>query len=62
MSHRGTCSPHLGVSFDTAVNPFAEQFAEEEVILDPFAMTAGDALANRPLVQSEEGRRLRRSS
>jgi type II secretory pathway predicted ATPase ExeA len=57
-SHTGIGGPHLGVSFDTAVNPFAEQFAEEEVILDPFAMTAGDALANRPLVQSEEGRTL----
>jgi type II secretory pathway predicted ATPase ExeA len=39
-------------------NPFSETFAEEEVILDPFAMTAADALANRPLVRSEEGRRL----
>ena len=48
----------MPMTFDSAVNPFAEQFAEEEVIIDPFAMTAGDALANRQLVQSEEGRRL----
>jgi type II secretory pathway predicted ATPase ExeA len=45
-------------ALESAFNPFAEHFAEEEVILDPFAMTAGDALTNRPLVYSEEGRKL----
>ncbi|MEX2140830.1 MAG: AAA family ATPase [Pirellulales bacterium] len=39
-------------------DPFNESFVEEELVIDPFAMTAADALANRPLVQCEEGRRL----
>jgi type II secretory pathway predicted ATPase ExeA len=49
--------PHAQLSFGTH-DPFNESFVEEELVIDPFAMTAADALANRPLVQCEEGRRL----
>ena len=51
--------PYMELSFSTD-DPFSEPFVEEELVIDPFAMTAADALANRPLVQSEEGRRLAR--
>jgi type II secretory pathway predicted ATPase ExeA len=51
--------PYAELSFSTD-DPFNEPFVEEELVIDPFAMTAADALANRPLVQSEEGRRLAR--
>jgi len=49
--------PYADVSFGTH-DPFNESFVEEELVIDPFAMTAADALSNRPLVQCEEGRRL----
>jgi type II secretory pathway predicted ATPase ExeA len=45
---------------DSSWNPFNERFAHEELVIDPFAMTAADALANRPLVECEEGRKLGR--
>jgi type II secretory pathway predicted ATPase ExeA len=51
-------SSQVDISFGTTVDPFSETFAEEELVIDPFAMTATDALANRPLVQSDEGRKL----
>jgi type II secretory pathway predicted ATPase ExeA len=53
--------PQIDLSFesnDSAFNPFSETFAEEELVIDPFAMTATDALANRPVVQCAEGHNL----
>jgi type II secretory pathway predicted ATPase ExeA len=51
-------STQVDLSFEMAPNPFSESFAKEEVVLDPFASPAADALANRPLVACEEGRQL----
>jgi type II secretory pathway predicted ATPase ExeA len=50
--------PQFDLSFEAAFDPFSETFAEEELVIDPFAMTATDALANRPIVQCAEGRNL----
>jgi type II secretory pathway predicted ATPase ExeA len=50
--------PQIDLSFEAAFDPFSESFAEEELVIDPFAMTATDALANRPIVQCAEGRNL----
>jgi hypothetical protein len=50
--------PQIDLSFEAAFDPFSESFAEEELVIDPFAMTATDALANRPIVQCTEGRDL----
>jgi type II secretory pathway predicted ATPase ExeA len=54
-----TSWPDTAVSFGT-FDPFNESFAQEELVIDPFAMTAVDALINRPLVECEEGRKLGR--
>ncbi len=51
--------PDAALSFG-AFDPFNESFAQEELVIDPFAMTAADALTNRPLVECEEGRKLGR--
>jgi type II secretory pathway predicted ATPase ExeA len=51
-------APHVDLSFTTSSDPFGETFTEEELVIDPFAMTGTDALANRPLVYCEEGRKL----
>jgi type II secretory pathway predicted ATPase ExeA len=41
-----------------SANPFSEQFADEEIVLDPYAGIELDPLYNRPIVESEEGRAL----
>jgi len=48
----------IDLSFEVASDPFSETFAEEMLVIDPFAMTATDALANRPIVQCAEGHKL----
>jgi type II secretory pathway predicted ATPase ExeA len=50
--------PQIDLSFEATFDPFSETFAEEELVIDPFAMTATDALANRPIVQCAEGHNL----
>ena len=48
----------IDLSFDPqlSANPFSEQFANEEIVLDPYAGIEFDPLYNRPIVESEEGR------
>jgi general secretion pathway protein A len=48
----------IELSFDPqlSANPFSEQFADEEIVLDPYAGSEFDPLHNRPIVESEEGR------
>ncbi len=41
-----------------SVDPFLEEFVEEEVVIDRFAMMQRDVLAGRPLVRSAEGHEL----
>jgi hypothetical protein len=56
----GTSGTEIDLSFEPqlSANPFSEQFADEEVVLDPYAGIEFDPLYNRPIVESEEGRRL----
>ncbi len=48
----------IDLSFDPqlSANPFSEQFANEEIVLDPYAGIEFDPFYNRPIVESEEGR------
>jgi type II secretory pathway predicted ATPase ExeA len=56
----GTLGTEIDLSFEPqlSANPFSEQFADEEIVLDPYAGIEFDPLYNRPLVESEEGRAL----
>ena len=54
----GSIGPEVELDFGTSADPFSELFDEEEVVLDPYASIETDALANRPLVESAEGREL----
>jgi hypothetical protein len=50
----GKTGPEVELVFPT-VDPFAEAFAEEEVVIDRIAAMQRDPLAGRPLVRSVEG-------
>ncbi len=54
----GSIGPEVELDFGASADPFSESFDEEEVVLDPYASIETDALANRPLVESAEGREL----
>jgi type II secretory pathway predicted ATPase ExeA len=53
-----TKTPEVELVFADPDDPFAEQFVEEEVVVDRFAELESGLLANRPLVRSAEGREL----
>jgi type II secretory pathway predicted ATPase ExeA len=50
--------PEVELVFGEPDNPFEEEFAEEEVVVDRFADLDSSAFADRPLVASAEGREL----
>jgi hypothetical protein len=54
----GSIRPEVEIQFEPTANPFHEAFDEEEVVLDPYTTIETDALADRPLVYSDEGREL----
>jgi type II secretory pathway predicted ATPase ExeA len=53
-----TKAPEIELVFTDPDDPFAEDFAEEEIIVDRFAELESGVMANRPLVRSAEGRQL----
>jgi type II secretory pathway predicted ATPase ExeA len=53
-----TKAPEIELVFTDPDDPFAEDFAEEELVVDRFAELESGVLANRPLVRSAEGREL----
>jgi type II secretory pathway predicted ATPase ExeA len=57
-SAMGSLGSQVDFSFGASLDPFSEAFSEEEVVIDPFWSSTNDALANRPVVQCEEGRKL----
>jgi type II secretory pathway predicted ATPase ExeA len=54
----GSIGPEIELTVSAAVNPFAEPFEEEEVVIDRYTTPNTDALANRPLVRGAESRAL----
>ncbi len=52
----GSIGPELELVFQSASSPFHQSFEEEEVIIDRYTAIEADALTNRPLVHSAEGR------
>ena len=50
--------PEVEIVFPAAIDPFGDDFLEEEVVVDRFAEMEFNVLANRPLVHSAEGRAL----
>jgi type II secretory pathway predicted ATPase ExeA len=54
----GSIGPELELVFQSASSPFHQSFEEEEVIIDRYTAIEADALTNRPLVHSAEGRAL----
>lgn len=50
--------PEVELVFGEPDNPFDEEFAEEEIVVDRFADLDSSAFADRPLVASAEGREL----
>jgi hypothetical protein len=55
---RASGLPQVELVFPGAVDPFEEEFVEEEVVIDRFAEIETSVLANRPLVRSAEGREI----
>ena len=53
-----TKAPEIELVFTDPDDPFAEDFAEEEIVVDRFAELESGVLSNRPLVRSAEGREL----
>jgi type II secretory pathway predicted ATPase ExeA len=54
----GSIGPEIELRFDGPAHPFNEAFAEEEVVIDRYASLEADLFADRPLVNSSEGREL----
>lgn len=54
----GPIGPETELSFTTRVNPFAERFDEEEVVIDRYASFDAETPVYRPQVTSAEGRLL----
>ncbi|HKD38094.1 MAG TPA: AAA family ATPase [Pirellulales bacterium] len=50
--------PEVELVFGEPADPFEEEFAEEEVVVDRFADLESSAFADRPMVRSAEGREL----
>lgn len=50
--------PEVELVFHGGKNPFGDQFAEEEVVLDRYASLEADVFSSRPAVASREGREL----
>lgn len=50
--------PEVELTFGATTDPFGEPFADEEIVIDPYSSSMADALANRPVVRSDEGRAL----
>lgn len=54
----GLIGPEIELVFADSSNPFAEQFAEEEIIVDRYASLDTGSFAGFPTVSSSEGREL----
>ncbi len=54
----GSIGPEIELRFDGPASPFGERFEEEEVVIDRYASLEADVFADRPLVNSPEGREL----
>ena len=52
----GTIGPEVELSFPLSHDPFAEQFDDEEVVLDRSSLTGAPAWSGSPLVSCREGR------
>ena len=52
----GSIGPEVEMSFDVKIDPFDEAFAEEEIVIDRYALLDTDLFAGCPIVASEEGR------
>lgn len=50
--------PEVELVFHGGKNPFGEEFAEEEVVLDRYASLESDLFSSRPAVASREGQEL----
>ncbi len=54
----GSIGPEIELLFDGPANPFNEVFEDEEIVIDRYASLEADLFADRPLVNSSEGREL----
>ena len=54
----GSIVPEVELVFNGAMDPFHEEFEEEEVVIDRYASMEIDLLRDRPIVHSTEGRQL----
>ncbi len=54
----GSIGPEIELRFDGPADPFGHAFEEEEVVIDRYASLEADLFADRPLVNSSEGREL----
>jgi len=54
----GSIGPEIELRFDGVANPFGEVFEDEEIVIDRYASLEADLFADRPLVNSVEGREL----
>ena len=54
----GAIRPEVELVFQGGVNPFGDQFVEEEVVLDRYASLEADIFERSPVVSSLEGREL----
>jgi hypothetical protein len=52
--------PEVELTFGGTLDPFADAFEEEEIVIDRYAALDAGALAHRPRVTSEEGREMAR--
>jgi len=52
------CEPEVHLVFESAHQPFAEVFQDEEVVVDHVASLQSEHLRNQPRVRSQEGREI----
>ena len=54
----GSIGPEIELRFAGVADPFGEVFEDEEIVIDRYASLEADLFADRPLVNSSEGREL----